>query len=137
MHGSGVFTALAEELQALFLGGVDAPLSDAVFGELALRAFRWQFEANPVYRGFCQGRGVSPETVATWRDVPPVPTTAFKYVDLACGDPADAEATFLTSGTTGGAGARGRRSTAAAYAATALRKRGSASGVAHNNSCAK
>ncbi|GMV06795.1 MAG: coenzyme F390 synthetase [Gemmatimonadota bacterium] len=121
MGGTGVFVSLAEELAALFRRGVDEPLGEARFEELALRAFAWQFGANRAYRGFCLGRGASPEKVTGWRDVPAVPTTAFKFVDLACCD-APAEATFLTSGTTGGVERRGRHRVAslALYRASAL-----------------
>jgi Acyl-protein synthetase, LuxE len=74
------------------------------FASWALRIFAHQFERNAPYRAFCARRGVSPAGVARWEDVPPVPTAAFRRVDLACGEP---EAVFRTSGTTD-AGARGR-----------------------------
>jgi hypothetical protein len=113
---------MAEELEALFGGDVDVDLDRGAFDELALRAFGVQFEANPVYRGFCERRGVTPDAVARWEDVPPVPATAFKHVDLVCGDPAAVEATYLTSGTTSGAGPRGRHHVprVALYRAAAL-----------------
>src|SRR5262249_26438899 len=60
---------------------------------------------NAPYRAFCERRGVTPATIASWEDVPPVPTAAFRHADLTCGPP---EAVFLTSGTSGGAEARGR-----------------------------
>ncbi len=88
--------------------GVDAPLSDERFGELALRAFRAQVEGNPAYGAFCRGRGRTPETVQSWEDVPAVPATAFKHLDLVVGDPGSVERTFRTSGTTRGDAARGR-----------------------------
>jgi hypothetical protein len=76
------------------------------FETWALRVFAHQFARNPPYRAFCERRGVTPDTVASWTDVPPVPTAAFRHADLSCGA---AEAVFRTSGTTGGdAGARGR-----------------------------
>jgi acyl-protein synthetase LuxE len=71
----------------------------------ALRVFRHQFERNAPYRAFCERRGVGPSTVAAWADVPAVPTRAFRTAALACGPP---EATFVTSGTSGGPDARGR-----------------------------
>jgi Acyl-protein synthetase, LuxE len=79
-----------------------APLD---FEAWALRVFRHQFERNPPYRSYCERRGTTPASVARWEDVPAVPTRAFRTTDLACGP---AEATFRTSGTTGGAAARGR-----------------------------
>jgi hypothetical protein len=116
------FTRLAEELEALFERGVHAPWDPGAFNELALRAFALQFETNRVYRGFCERRGATPETVARWEDVPAVPATAFKHVDLVCGDPSAAEATYETSGTTSGLELRGRHRVrrVALYRAAAL-----------------
>jgi hypothetical protein len=75
------------------------------FEAWALRVFGHQYVRNPPYRAFCDRRGVTPRTVARWDDVPAVPAAAFRRLDLACGPP---EATFRTSGTTGGPEARGR-----------------------------
>jgi hypothetical protein len=71
----------------------------ASFDELALAAFAFQFERIEPYRRLCQGRGVTPETAADWRQVPPVPTSAFKTLTLAA---APAREVFRSSGTTGG-----------------------------------
>jgi hypothetical protein len=70
----------------------------------ALRIFRHQYERNDPYRAYCERRGVTPETIAAWEDVPAVPTRAFRQVDLACGP---AEIVFRTSGTSAPA-TRGR-----------------------------
>jgi len=67
------------------------------FETWARRIFRHQFERNAPYRAFCERRGVRPETLARWEDVPAVPAAAFRGHDLACGPP---EAVFRTSGTT-------------------------------------
>ena len=67
------------------------------FEAWAQRIFRHQFERNAPYRALCERRGVRPETVARWEDVPAVPAAAFRRADLACGPP---EAIFQTSGTT-------------------------------------
>lgn len=75
------------------------------FNDLALRVFGYQYTNNPVYRTFCKGRGRTPNTVETWKDIPVVPTAAFKEMDLSCGP---AEKTFITSGTSGGPKKRGR-----------------------------
>ena len=74
------------------------------FEAWAQRIFRHQFERNAPYRAFCERRGVRPETVARWEDVPAVPAAAFRRAELACGPP---EAIFRTSGTTD-AESRGR-----------------------------
>jgi hypothetical protein len=67
------------------------------FEAWALRVFAHQYERNAPYRAYCDRRGVTPGSVAHWQDVPAVPTTAFRRLDLACGP---AEAVFRTSGTT-------------------------------------
>ncbi len=102
------FETLAEELEAVFSGGVEAELPDDEFTSLALRAVGVQLETNETYRAFCKGRGVARGTLARWEDVPAVPATAFKHLDLVSGDASRVEAVFRTSGTTMGAGGRGR-----------------------------
>ena len=96
------FSELSRELQDLFGRGVLAPLSDDRFNQLALRVFRFQCLTNPVYGAFAQRRGVSPEAICGWEEVPPVPTRAFKSLPLMAGEVAAAERVFRTSGTTGG-----------------------------------
>jgi len=116
------FAELAGELEALFRRGAAARLDDAEFEALALRVFAFQFGSNPTYHGFCRGRGTSPETVVRWQDVPAVPATAFRFVDLICGDPGTAEATYVSSGTTAGPASRSRHLVASVslYRASAL-----------------
>jgi len=75
------------------------------FEPWALRVFVHQFERNLPYRQLCERRGVTPATIASWTDVPPVPTRAFRHTALVCGAP---EAEFRTSGTTSDGSARGR-----------------------------
>jgi hypothetical protein len=82
--------------------GGDAALD---FDGWARRVFAHQFERVAPYRTLCERRGRTPATVTSWRDVPPVPTAAFRHVDLATGP---AEVVFRTSGTSSGAEARGR-----------------------------
>jgi len=75
------------------------------FGRWALRVFAHQFERNEPYRRYCERIGSEPGRVSGWQAVPAVPAAAFRHADLACGPP---EMIFETSGTTGGAEARGR-----------------------------
>lgn len=71
------------------------------FSELALALFRYQFEHNVPYRKLCLHRGVTPERVQRWQDIPAVMTSSFKVMPFFCGDPQrDATACFHTSGTT-------------------------------------
>ena len=77
----------------------------ARFEDLAVAVFAAQFAGVAAYRRVCERRGRTPETVVDWREVPPVPTLAFKRVGLCTAPP---ERTFLTTGTTQGAEQRGR-----------------------------
>ncbi len=105
--GARFFHALASDLEARFAQGVHADWVPGDFEAAALEVFRYQYEHNETYRGFCDGRGLTSETVGHWTDVPAVPTRAFRHLDLAS-VPGEPEALFLTSGTTSDAGPRGR-----------------------------
>lgn len=74
---------------------------DTRFEDLALRLFAFQFDANPAYGRFCQARGRSPDTVHDWREVPAVPSGAFKELELRCFEARNTVRTFRTSGTSG------------------------------------
>ncbi len=104
------FEALASELEESFRDWeIDpSPWSEDRLDDLARRAFRLQVRANRPYALYCERRGIGPDEVAGWRDVPPVPTAAFREVDLCLGSSQEAEAVFLTSGTTRGRARRGR-----------------------------
>ena len=102
------FDVLADELVAAFREGVSTSWSDARFNEFALRAFAIQYEGCAVYRRFCDGRGVTPDSLASWQDVPAVPATAWKVMDLVVEADGPPEAVFRTSGTTRGDAERGR-----------------------------
>ena len=106
-HNYTMFTALEEELIRLFDRGVDIPLSDDAFNDLALRIFRFQCEALPRYGGFARAREKGPEDVSSWEEIPAVPTRAFKALTLICGDADHVERVFRTSGTSGGETRRG------------------------------
>lgn len=84
------------------------PWASGRTNELACRAFAIQYAGNAPYRLYCDRLGVSPADVDEWRDVPAVPTAAFRQVPLFVGDPAEASLEFRTSGTTRGPGRRGR-----------------------------
>lgn len=96
-------TALRQIMQR----GAHIPLPDAEFNQLALSAFRHQFDHNVPYRHYCERRARTPDSLDHWTDVPAVPTAAFKEVDLVAGNPAKADLVFKTSGTTRGVERRG------------------------------
>ena len=77
---------------------IEDPAGDD-FEAVALAAFRFQFERIEVYRRLCTGRGLSPESINRWQDIPMVPTQAFKSVALHASSPIEV---FRSSGTTQG-----------------------------------
>jgi hypothetical protein len=70
------------------------------FLEVAKQLFTYQYQNNQAYRKFCRKRRINPASIHTISDIPPVPINAFKEATLACSPLEDAEAVFLTSGTT-------------------------------------
>lgn len=100
-----------DEARARLLGVIErgalAVLDDGEFEEIAGLVFAWQYAANPIYRGFCNARGVWPGSVRSWLEIPALPADAFKAAPLFCGDPAGATTIFRTSGTTRGSEKRG------------------------------
>ncbi|HWW00864.1 MAG TPA: hypothetical protein VNZ64_14305 [Candidatus Acidoferrum sp.] len=81
--------------------GVAAAGSGAApFNALALELFALQFEHNGPYRRFCAARGASPQTVFDWSQIPAVPASAFKELELSCLAPEDRTTVFHSSGTT-------------------------------------
>lgn len=77
---------------------VEDPRSDG-FEDLAREAFRFQFENIPPYRRLCEARGILPDDLSSWRQVPAVPVMAFKSLALHAAPPKEV---FRSSGTTGG-----------------------------------
>ncbi len=73
---------------------------DRRFATLACELFRFQFDHCEVYARFCRARGIVPEEVSDWREIPPVPASAFKEAALTSFDPSRTIKTFRTSGTT-------------------------------------
>lgn len=94
-------------IRAVIGRGAPAVIDDGEFEELAQLLFAYQYAWNPIYRGFCDARGVRPDSLRGWLDVPALPADAFKAAPLFCGDPATAVTTFRTSGTTQGTEKRG------------------------------
>jgi len=96
--------------------------TDAAFNILALEIFRFQFENNEPFRRFCLKRGLTPNRIQLWRDIPAVPIEAFKELTLSCAPVQEVERVFATSGTTKGAlKGKSYHSTLAAYDASMLK----------------
>jgi hypothetical protein len=80
--------------------GRDESLSTPQFAALALELFALQFQHNPAYQKICSARQRTPATVTHWTQIPCVPTSAFKELELTCLSPVERTAVFHSSGTT-------------------------------------
>jgi len=72
---------------------------EARFDAIAQEMFHYQYNHSLVYRRFCDGRGRVPRNVASWREIPAVPTGAFKEMELRCFPAERTVHRFRTSGT--------------------------------------
>jgi Acyl-protein synthetase, LuxE len=70
------------------------------FAALALELFGLQFRCNPAYRKICEARRLTPLIVRHWSQIPAVPTSAFKELELTCLPPGRRTHVFHSSGTT-------------------------------------
>jgi hypothetical protein len=95
---------LVRVLREIFRDPADR--SDDAFNDVALSLFAYQYEHSLPYRRLCQEAGKDPSRVTLWREIPPVPVTAFKWLDLACRPVVEALRVFRSSGTTQGASRR-------------------------------
>jgi hypothetical protein len=90
--------AVRREWIAALLG----PLPGRRWEELACELFGWQFARVPEFRRLCEGHGVSPATLRSWRDIPSMPQQLFKRANLFAHGDAKPAAIYETSGTTTG-----------------------------------
>ena len=77
-----------------------ASFTEAQFNHLALELFALQFASNTVYRRVCESSGRVPDLIKHWAEIPPVPTGAFKELELTSIPVADRTCVFHSSGTT-------------------------------------
>ena len=79
----------------LFTSSVDS------FNDLSLELFQFQYDSNETYRSYCELIKVKPELIDEYLKIPFLPIDAFKSHELKSGS-FTAEATFTSSGTSGG-----------------------------------
>ncbi len=72
---------------------------DEGFNRLALEVFGLQFKFIPLYRRYCEKRGIQPEKIYSWEEIPALPTDVFKMLELSMFS-SQTVRTFMTSGTT-------------------------------------
>jgi hypothetical protein len=90
------FASGSQNLEPAFLTHADAE-----FHGMSLVLFALQFTHNPAYRRFCEARNVSPRSVTHWTQIPAVPTSAFKELELTSLRTEQRTHIFHSSGTTG------------------------------------
>lgn len=90
------------------------------FDTLAVAIVRHQAEHVPAYRRLVANRKLHPRDATTVRDLPAVPTDAFRLARIAAHPPVEDVALFRTSGTTSGARGEHAFSTTATYEKAAL-----------------
>ncbi len=70
------------------------------FAGLALELFALQMAHNVPYRRFGEARCATPLTVTDWRQIPALPTSAFKELEISCLPLTERTVVFHSSGTT-------------------------------------
>lgn len=91
---------LDRRVLAVLARGVDARLEEREFEVLALALFEHQYRAGEAYRRLCDSMGRTPQSVRRWRDIPAVPTGAFKEARIAAFAARDCVRVFRSSGST-------------------------------------
>lgn len=74
--------------------------TDSRFKSLALELFALQFSHNSAYRRLCESRKASPDNVGHYADIPAMPTTGFKELEVTSLSPEQRNCVFHSSGTT-------------------------------------
>jgi hypothetical protein len=98
-----------------------AAIDEETFNRLAIDIFAYQLEYNAPYAAYAQMFGSSQQRLpATWREIPAIPTAAFKEATLCTFPRENASLHFVTSGTTQGTGGHHYLDTAALYDASLL-----------------
>jgi len=80
--------------------GKSSDSSKATFEAIALSVFKWQYQHNTIYRGFCNHLKKNPESVLKISDIPFLPIEFFKKNSIISG-PETPTTIFNSSGTTG------------------------------------
>lgn len=76
-----------------------SPASEAEFGLFALELFAMQYRWVAPYRTWCETRGIKPQELTHWSQIPALPAVAFKEQNITCLAPSDRTVVFHSSGT--------------------------------------
>lgn len=95
------FQSLTSKICRFIDDSAALPACEATFNALALEVFRFQAEANPILKGLLASRGIDPQRLRDWREMPTIPLTAFKDFEVTCLLATERPVWFESSGTTG------------------------------------
>lgn len=76
--------------------------ADLSFSDLSIQLFDYLYRKNEVYQQFCRKKGIGIRQVQSWKDIPSVPTEAFKRTFLSSTLKKECNTVFMTSGTSSG-----------------------------------
>src|ERR1041384_4345967 len=94
------FTQIEERVAGFIATASDSDAdSDLEFQQLALDLFALQFEHVPPFHGLCEAQNILPGIIKDWRDIPAVPTAAFKEFEISSLPSAERTRVFHSSGT--------------------------------------
>jgi hypothetical protein len=120
--GEGVIERqrLHREVQAFIDQTAEGRTPAVSFEELALSVLRYQVEHVPAYARLCAAAQRGPGDVNDPRQLPAMPTEAFRLARIAAHPPSDDAVVFRTSGTSSGARGEHALSTTQTYEHAAL-----------------
>ena len=75
---------LQQRILALMAHGMTRATTDEEFDRLAREVFAFQYQRCAPYRAYCDRVKWTPQNVAHWKQIPAVPTSAFKDFALTC-----------------------------------------------------
>lgn len=77
-----------------------SPCDDSEFNSFAVEWFGVQFQHNTAYQRWCRMMGVEPGAISDWRQIPAMPTSAFKELEVTSLAVGERTHVFHSSGTT-------------------------------------
>src|SRR3990170_8674449 len=92
---------LMVDIRELINNGYENGVGDNQFNNLALRLFNYQFQSNGPYQRYVIRKGVNPDKVESWEEIPAVVSDVFKMTEspLVSYPVQQAVKRFITSGT--------------------------------------
>lgn len=96
---SDFVTGLDRDILEFIRRGMENQDEDG-FNKLCLREFELQYNTIEPYRNYCDKKGITPDSAGNWKQIPAVPSFAFKEFIIASFSVDKAEQAYFTSGTT-------------------------------------